>query len=295
MRASSPITLYHRYLELVLGTVGGPCFYLPADRGLSELSVLTPLVVGGDYTTVPLPLLRHFCGVCVSLTLALPLAPFYTRSVYFDVASAEREERKKIPRVARRASEASRRVTNVDLVAAYSRRHDSKRAVASTRIGSSAGLVRRVVEVGIGCALAVDVGHCSKVVFAFLFECLSTSIRFVRSQDVSIDSDGVSMVFMKRKGKALYRLLQPRYPCSPKWDACNLVALLRKWAILRLQSAGFFDTVRSTTIGTADLAASMRRVLLLTGKVSPQGFCYGSHSARIGGLNELFVLGFSRE
>lgn len=42
---------------------------------------------------VSLDLLRHFCGVCVSLTLALPLARFYTRSLYFDMALAEREER----------------------------------------------------------------------------------------------------------------------------------------------------------------------------------------------------------
>ena len=52
VRASSPIPLYHRYLEPVLSIVGGPCFYLPADRGISKLSVLTPLVVGGDYTTL---------------------------------------------------------------------------------------------------------------------------------------------------------------------------------------------------------------------------------------------------
>ena len=52
VRATSSIPLYHRYLEPVLGTVGGPCVYLLADRSLSELSVLTPLVVGGDYTTI---------------------------------------------------------------------------------------------------------------------------------------------------------------------------------------------------------------------------------------------------
>lgn len=40
---------------------------------------------------VSLELLRHFCGVCVSLTLALPLARFYTRSIYFDMSLAERK------------------------------------------------------------------------------------------------------------------------------------------------------------------------------------------------------------
>ena len=58
---------------------------------------------------------------------------------------------------------------------------------------------------------------------------------------------------------------------------------------------GIFDTVRSDTIGTADAAASMRRVLLLTGELSPQGVFNGAHSARIASFNERFVLGFSRE
>lgn len=40
---------------------------------------------------VPAELLRHFCGVCVSLTLAVPLARFYTRNLYFDITGAERE------------------------------------------------------------------------------------------------------------------------------------------------------------------------------------------------------------
>lgn len=40
---------------------------------------------------VPLELVRHFCGVCVSLTLALPLARFYTRSLYFDMSLADKE------------------------------------------------------------------------------------------------------------------------------------------------------------------------------------------------------------
>lgn len=39
----------------------------------------------------------HFGGVAVSLTLALPLARFYTRSLYFDMSCAEREERGQSP------------------------------------------------------------------------------------------------------------------------------------------------------------------------------------------------------
>jgi len=46
---------------------------------------------------VSLALLRHFCGVCVSMSLALPLARFYTRSLYFDMSLAEGKERAPSP------------------------------------------------------------------------------------------------------------------------------------------------------------------------------------------------------
>lgn len=39
---------------------------------------------------VPMALLRHFCSVCVSLTLGLPMARFYTRSIYFDMSLASK-------------------------------------------------------------------------------------------------------------------------------------------------------------------------------------------------------------
>ena len=39
---------------------------------------------------VPMGVVRSFCGVCVSLSLALPLARFYTRSLYWDMAERER-------------------------------------------------------------------------------------------------------------------------------------------------------------------------------------------------------------
>lgn len=38
---------------------------------------------------VPLSLLRHFCGVSLSLTLLIPLDLFYTRSLYCNTAQAE--------------------------------------------------------------------------------------------------------------------------------------------------------------------------------------------------------------
>lgn len=39
-----------------------------------------------DIRIIPSDTIRRFCEVCVSISLALPLAPFYTRSLYFDVS-----------------------------------------------------------------------------------------------------------------------------------------------------------------------------------------------------------------
>lgn len=40
---------------------------------------------------VPLQLQRHFCGVCVSFAIFVPLASSYTRTLYFYMASVEKE------------------------------------------------------------------------------------------------------------------------------------------------------------------------------------------------------------
>lgn len=42
---------------------------------------------------VPLALLRHFCSVCVCVSVAIPLVRFYTRSVYSYMANSDRKER----------------------------------------------------------------------------------------------------------------------------------------------------------------------------------------------------------
>lgn len=42
-----------------------------------------------------LELVRHFCRICVSLWLTVPLARFYTRSLYFDMGLAEKKEKER--------------------------------------------------------------------------------------------------------------------------------------------------------------------------------------------------------
>lgn len=54
--------------------------------------ILREVRLGRRWVTTKL--LRHFCGVCVSLTLSMPWARFYTRSLYWDMAAARpRDER----------------------------------------------------------------------------------------------------------------------------------------------------------------------------------------------------------
>lgn len=60
-------------------------------RGLAKKLLLS---AQRNARLVPLELLRHFCGVCVSLSLAVPLARFYTRSLYFDMTLVEKQERR---------------------------------------------------------------------------------------------------------------------------------------------------------------------------------------------------------
>ena len=66
------------------------------DR-VKRLSKKVLLLAQRNRRLVARQLLEHFCGVCVSLSLALPLARFFTRSIYFDLAGAVREERGQSP------------------------------------------------------------------------------------------------------------------------------------------------------------------------------------------------------
>lgn len=48
------------------------------------------LLAQKNWRLVPLFLLHHFCGVCVSLMLRFPMERFYTRSIYFDMSLWEK-------------------------------------------------------------------------------------------------------------------------------------------------------------------------------------------------------------
>lgn len=57
-----------------------------ADRKESQLQGLARklmVIAQRNRRLVPLQLMRHFCGVCVSLSLGFPMSRFYTHSLYF--------------------------------------------------------------------------------------------------------------------------------------------------------------------------------------------------------------------
>ena len=57
-------------------------------RGLAKQILL---LAQRNMSLVSLRLLRHFCRVCVSLTISLPLLRFHTRSMYFDMSISMQE------------------------------------------------------------------------------------------------------------------------------------------------------------------------------------------------------------
>ena len=86
------------HLGCVVGTVEMRVF--ASDSKVARLRLLAKqllLYAQRNRQWISLKKLRHFCGVAVSMTLAIPLSRFYTQSLYFDMALSrlllEHEER----------------------------------------------------------------------------------------------------------------------------------------------------------------------------------------------------------
>ena len=91
-----------------------------------------------------------------------------------------------------------------------------------------------------------------------------------------------------------YHSLSP--PTNNTWTASDSPnALLQKWQSVRPANLGFFNLRASQALGSADLGVAVEHSLALIDEKDPAGCYYASHSARIGGFNELLVLKFSRE
>lgn len=116
----------------------------------------------------------------------------------------------------------------------------------------------------------------------------------ISPSDILIDSHGVAVALMRRKGKAHRRPLRLHYPTNPAWEpGTGPVSLLARWAAIR-QSPGFFSLEATEPLGKASLPVVVERALALVEATALPGFYFGSHSPRIGGFNELLNLQFTQ-
>ena len=153
--------------------------------------------------------------------------------------------------------------------------------------------MRQGVAYGLDLEVKEDVGCCSMVLFAFIFQCRSISAPHVSVADITVTSAVFTVTLTHHKGRSHRRPLHLTYLCRAAWSpGSSPIDLLVKWSAIRPTSPGFFNLRTGARLGTARLSAAMDRAQLLTGTTEPPGHYYGSHSTRIGGCNELRGLGF---
>lgn len=182
------------------------------------------------------------------------------------------------------------------LLDAYVRRDGRQGAEQKIRTGCDAELMWRVMEFGLTTMDVRVVGCCATVIFAFVFQCRDVTVAHVAAGDVVITVQGVRAKLTHRKGKSLRRPLLLPYAANPAWPpGRGPHNLLQRWLDMRPASDGFFNLRAGARLGTASLGAALERALFAIGVQAPDGYYYGSHSPRIGGLNELVNLQFSKE
>lgn len=144
----------------------------------------------------------------------------------------------------------------------------------------------KVVTAGLAASSQEDLSACAATVFAFFFQVRSVSMKHLRRKDVVLDATGVTVSIFRRKGRSVRRPLLLRYPMCETWPAENPIDLMDKWI------SCFHDPAAGMQPALGDC---MQRSLEMVNERAPAGCRYTSHSARIGGYNELHGLGFAKE
>lgn len=182
------------------------------------------------------------------------------------------------------------------LVKAYASKADLQGLTKTARVGLPAGLVLRIVSYGLQTDVIEEVCYCTMVLFAFVFQCRSVSVAHLQDSDVTVTDAGVTAVLTHRKAKSRQRPLRLSYPRCAAWTMLDSpLELFKKWHSLRPPHLGFFNIRHSRRLGTADLGVAVEHAVAFVGASAPEGCFYASHSARIGGYNELLGLQFTRE
>lgn len=153
-----------------------------------------------------------------------------------------------------------------------------------------------IVDVGFLASEGADIAPCGAIVFAFVFQCSSIYADNLRSADISINDDQVEVLLCRRKGKSITRPLKLEYPVSRKWkDPSSPVTLFQKWSQIRHPSTGLFDTTAQEEQGTVSLSKIFARAQHIAYIQPPDGYVYSSHSLRVGGYNDIRLMGMSKD
>ena len=173
------------------------------------------------------------------------------------------------------------------LVRAYRRHMDIVRGEpVSTRIGCPAHLMRQIVFFGCSTQDQGILACCAMVVMAFVFQVRAVSMHHVSRKDMCFNDGQLEIAFYRRKGKSIRRPHILRYHAADDWaSAVNPMRLFQLWYANKPPDAKF----------DVSLPDSLQRALTLVRGVAPDGCHYSGHSPRIGGYNELSVLGFPKE
>lgn len=97
---------------------------------------------------------------------------------------------------------------------AYISKTESDRPVQLTRVGLSATTMGQVVAYGLDSEVLEDVGCCSMVVFAFVFQCRSIAAAQVSVGDITVTPAFSTVTLTHRKERSRRRPLRLTYPCG---------------------------------------------------------------------------------
>lgn len=174
-------------------------------------------------------------------------------------------------------------------------RQDSIATGARTRIGMFAGVMRRILNYGLYTAKMSEVRSCATVMNSFLYQCGDVTVRRTGPQDIIISLARVTADLVHCKGRKYRRPLELYYVINPAWaPGTGPHVLLQRWLIPRSASARLFNLRAGKLLGAASLGTAVAQAPTLISAVPPAAFYYAPHSARIGGLNELVNLHYSK-
>jgi integrase len=131
------------------------------------------------------------------------------------------------------------------------------------------------------------------VVFMFLFGCRASTAVTLRSSDVDVSADTVTVVLVNRKGKRTQDPLVLTYERNPAIEfSASPLAVLRRWSDMRPTSDEHFALAEEEALSPQVATHAVASLLSALHLCAPAGCVFSSHSVRIGAFNEWLSLAF---